>query len=518
MTYTGTGITGPYPYTFRIFAATDLVVKVQISGVETTYVNITDYTVDGVGSYNGGNVNFTSAVASGALISLERRVPLTQGTDLRNQGAYYAETVEDSLDRVTMETQQLSNDIGLSIKIPATESALTTLLPTATNRANKAIVFDASGNVGVGNTLAVQNLADPGSNGILSRTALNTTVARTLTAGDTSITITNGTGVSANPTIAVASDGVTYAKIQNVSAASRLLGRGSAGGAGDPEELTVAGGLSISGTVLSSSIAFWSKISNATELTITATGSATLNRMHVVSGTSADYDITISGLSPTAGDVVGFRVKDYSAASKQFRLDAGSSGSPKIAGRTRYLTLLHTNVVLLQWDGTDWQPLVLNLDTPWITTSGYLVSGTTITAVTTNPTLGTNSANNCSWSRSGDKLFMQLVYIQTGAGTAGSGNYLYTIPIGTFASDVEVDTSALTTLTMNRYAIKMNGFLNNNTTANYAFAVPYNTTKFRVFYISINGAGTGFQDSAAFPFSTAQQQITMQFDVHMTDW
>jgi len=46
-------------------------------------------------------------------------------------------------------------------------------------------------------------------------------------------------------------DAVTYAKIQNVSAASRILGRGSASGAGDVQELTVGSGISISGTVIS---------------------------------------------------------------------------------------------------------------------------------------------------------------------------------------------------------------------------------------------------------------------------
>lgn len=43
---------------------------------------------------------------------------------------------------------------------------------------------------------------------------------------------------------------VTYAKIQDVTAASRLLGRGSASGAGDVEEIAVSGALVFSGTTL----------------------------------------------------------------------------------------------------------------------------------------------------------------------------------------------------------------------------------------------------------------------------
>ena len=66
----------------------------------------------------------------------------------------------------------------------------------------------------------------------------------------TSDVTASGTGSVA---ATIANDAVTYAKMQNVSAADKLLGRGNGGGSGDPQEITLGTNLSMSGTTLNAS-------------------------------------------------------------------------------------------------------------------------------------------------------------------------------------------------------------------------------------------------------------------------
>lgn len=118
--YTGNGVTTSFPYTFRIFQKSDLVVQVvDLNESITELILDTDYTVTGAGGYSGGAVILTTALSTGWRISISRELPVTQETDLRNQGKFFAEVHEDAFDKLTMLIQQAISWLRLSLRKPS---------------------------------------------------------------------------------------------------------------------------------------------------------------------------------------------------------------------------------------------------------------------------------------------------------------------------------------------------------------------------------------------------------------
>jgi hypothetical protein len=151
--HNGNGSTTTFAYNFKIFADSDLVVIIRSStGTETTKTLTTHYTVSGAGDASGGSITFTTGntPASGETVVIRRNVPQTQAIDYIANDPFPAETNEEGLDRSTMIAQQVSEATDRSIKLSRTNTMTSTEFTVgATERANKILAFDGSGEISV---------------------------------------------------------------------------------------------------------------------------------------------------------------------------------------------------------------------------------------------------------------------------------------------------------------------------------------------------------------------------------
>lgn len=148
VSYSGNGSTVDFDFAFECYASTDLVVTVKVdsTGVSTTQTETTHYTVSltGTGSpYTGGTITFVTAPASGETVVISRSLPQTQTTDLITGGDFAAETVEQRLDRLTMQVQDLQEETNRCIKTPLADTT-STALDNEVDRAGKYVFFSST--------------------------------------------------------------------------------------------------------------------------------------------------------------------------------------------------------------------------------------------------------------------------------------------------------------------------------------------------------------------------------------
>jgi hypothetical protein len=157
-----------------------------------------------------------------------------------------------------------------------------------------------------------------------------------------------------------------------------------------------------------------------------------------------------------------------------------------------------------------------NAGTPAWTSAGAI----TLTATTTTPTKGTTTSDNISYRQLGATQWeVVMTYIQTvGNGTAGSGDYLVTLPNGlsfdTTLPSQQIYTTGVGTSTFAHltYVIpNCNGTINNGAGGAQIFPMIYNATKFRVLTLSYGAGiqcwGSGFYSAIDVP----KIQLTFRF-------
>lgn len=147
--FAGNGSTTAFPFTFKVFAASDLrVTTASEDGVETVRVLGTDYSVALNANQDtspGGTVTYPisgSALPAGSRLVIGGNLPYDQPLDLPSGGNFSPLALENQLDRAAMQIQQLAEGVGRALQVSPTTSADVTL---PAPEAGKVIAWNGDG-------------------------------------------------------------------------------------------------------------------------------------------------------------------------------------------------------------------------------------------------------------------------------------------------------------------------------------------------------------------------------------
>ena len=154
--FSGNGVTTAFPFTFKVFAATEVyVVRADEDGVETVLVLNSGYTVALNPNQNtnpGGTVTLSTPLLDNFKLVVTSDIEFLQPTDLTNQGGFYPNVINNALDRLTILVQQVREDVSRSAKLPITnpadaDSLVADIVLLANNEANINAVAGSIGDV-----------------------------------------------------------------------------------------------------------------------------------------------------------------------------------------------------------------------------------------------------------------------------------------------------------------------------------------------------------------------------------
>ena len=122
--FTGNGVTTAFPFSFKVFAASDVAVtRADTLGAETALVLNSDFTValnPDQDAAPGGTITLAAPLATGHRLAVSSVVPNLQPTDITNNGGFYPRVIEDALDRHVAQIQQIDEKVDRALKVAVT--------------------------------------------------------------------------------------------------------------------------------------------------------------------------------------------------------------------------------------------------------------------------------------------------------------------------------------------------------------------------------------------------------------
>jgi len=197
--YDGDGIVTVFAFPFLFPKDTDLDVYIFDETLKTNTLQTitTDYTVTGAGLTAGGDVTMIVAPTSLEGLVIIRSIDITQGSKYEDFNRFPADTVEANLDRLTMICQQLQEQLDRSIVFDVDVTGFDNELPAPVG--DTVIGYNTAGTAFENKVISVGSFSVPAS-GMLASDGTNTLLGRTISEIG-NLVITNGNGLSGNPTI-----------------------------------------------------------------------------------------------------------------------------------------------------------------------------------------------------------------------------------------------------------------------------------------------------------------------------
>ena len=115
-----------YPFTFKLFDASQAQVLVSTDGLTDTVLDPSYYSVtleENQDTSPGGTVILRAAQPAGTYLSILSAIPYTQTLNLTSRGGFYPSVINDALDRCVAQIQQLKESLDRTLKVAATSTA-----------------------------------------------------------------------------------------------------------------------------------------------------------------------------------------------------------------------------------------------------------------------------------------------------------------------------------------------------------------------------------------------------------
>jgi len=157
------------------------------------------------------------------------------------------------------------------------------------------------------------------------------------------------------------------------------------------------------------------------EISITTTATATISRMHVISGTSASYTITLPTAVGNAGKLIGFRVAT-SGATKLYTLDGNSTET--IDGALTRIMWAGESAILLS-DGSNWFKIAgrsLPMSAAMFNSAVTSMSHATVTKIAINSTDTDNTGLMSDTSNNRINIQRPSTYLVTAEAVVGASD------------------------------------------------------------------------------------------------